>query len=256
MPKLDLHIPELEGMKKYPATLSYKGKNELLRRNKISIIGSRRPSQYTQQMTYRLASALAKRGLCIVSGAAMGVDATAHRGAGMANTIAVLPSGIEIRYPVVNTELIIAIEEQGLTISQFDLDFRQTPWSFVVRNELVVALGDALIVTQADLGSGSMRSVEFALKMGKQIYVLPHQIAQSEGTNQLLAEGKAEAIYDIEAFANRFAHADITETSDPLLYFCKSNPSYEEAVKKFGETLFAYELEGKVEVVAGRVIVQ
>ena len=163
--KITKNIPALESMKKYPEALFYKGNLALLQRPKVSIVGTRRPSSYTRKFTYMLAQALAKRGVCIVSGAAMGVDAIAHEGAGVENTIAVAANGLDIRYPVVNQKLIEAIENNGLMLSQFKDNFRATGWSFVVRNELVVALGDILIVTEADLGSGSMRSVEYALKM-------------------------------------------------------------------------------------------
>jgi len=176
-------IPELNAMKKYPSELFYKGNLELLQRPKVSIVGTRRPSIYTKQFTYSIAKALSKRGVCVVSGAAMGVDTIAHTGAGEENTIAVVANGLNIRYPAINRELIESIESRGLMISQFNDGFRATGWSFVVRNELVVALGDILIVTEANLNSGSMRSVEYALKMGKEIFVLPQRLDESLGTN-------------------------------------------------------------------------
>lgn len=254
--KLTEHIPELEGMKKYPPSLYYIGNTVLLDRRKISIVGSRKPTPYTRQMTFDLAQKLSQRGVCIVSGAAMGVDGIAHQGAQSSNTIAVMGNGLDIRYPAVNRDLIEDIERDGLVLSQFETGFKAAAWSFVVRNEIVAALGESLIVTQADLNSGTLRSVEYARKMGKKIYVLPQRLTESEGTNRLLAEGKAEAIYSIDRFADMFSHAGITQESDPLLYFCKSSPTYEEAVRKFGEKLFAYELEGKIEVVSGHVVVR
>lgn len=254
MSMIDYHIPELDAMKKYPEKLYYKGNVELLNRRKISIIGSRKPNQYTQQMTHRLASELSRVGVCIISGGAMGVDAIAHRGAGSDSTIAVLPCGIDLHYPAVNKSLLANIESHGLTISQFELGFQATNWSFVVRNELVVALGDMLIVTQADLGSGSMRSVEYALAMGKKIYVLAHRIGESEGTNRLLAEGKAEAIYDIDAFAGTFGMVTSEiDKSDPFILFCAARPTYEEAMSKFPSEIFEAELGGVIEVCNGRV---
>src|SRR5210317_1238408 len=201
---LTQYIPDLEGMKKYPSTLFYKGNLDLLQRPKVSIVGTRRPSNYTRQCTYTLANALAKRGVCVVSGAAMGVDTIAHAGAGEENTIAVVASGLDIRYPAVNQNLIESIENKGLVLSQFNDGFRATGWSFVVRNELVVSLGDSLIVTEADLNSGSLRSVEYALKMGKKIFVLPQRLDESLGTHQLLQSRQATTIHDIEAFASTF----------------------------------------------------
>ena len=79
-------IPELNNMKKYPPQIFYEGNLSLLNRPKVSIVGTRRPSNYTRQFTYALSKALAKRGVCVVSGAAMGVDTIAHEGAGFDNT--------------------------------------------------------------------------------------------------------------------------------------------------------------------------
>lgn len=254
MQTIEYHISALYTMKKYPENLYYKGNLDLLTRRKVSIIGSRKPNQYAQQITYRLASELSRLGICIVSGGAMGVDAIAHRGAGSDSTIAVLPCGIDLRYPMVNKSLLENIENTGLIMSQFDPGFQATNWSFVVRNEVVVALSDVLIVTQADIDSGSMRSVEFAFEMGKKIYVIPHRIGESEGTNALLAEGKAEAIYDIDAFVGKFGMVNSEiDKSDPFTLFCARRPTYEEAVVKFGDYIFEAELSGKIQVKNGIV---
>lgn len=251
---LTQYIPTLEGMKKYPSTLFYKGNLDLLQRPKVSIVGTRRPSNYTRQCTYTLAKALAKRGVCVVSGAAMGVDTMAHGGAGEENTIAVVANGLDIRYPAVNQNLIESIENKGLVLSQFNDGFRATGWSFVVRNELVVALGDSLIVTEADLNSGSMRSVEYALKMGKEIFVLPQRLDESLGTNQLLHTMKATAIHDVEAFASTFGQiADDALEKDDFFYFCQKTPTFEESLKKFGDRVYEAELEGIITIQNGIV---
>ncbi len=250
-------IPELDVMKKYPTQLFYEGNLSLLKRPKVSIVGTRRPSNYTRQFTYSLSKALAKRGVCVVSGAAMGVDTIAHEGAGFENTIAVVANGLDIRYPVINQLLIESIEQQGLMLSQFNDGFRATGWSFVVRNELVVALGDILIVTEADLNSGSMRSVEYALKMKKEIWVLPHRLDESLGTNQLLLDGKAQLIHDIETFVSRFGQAvESNILKDDFFYFCQRSPTFDETVKKFGDKVYEAELEGVVTIHNGIVILQ
>jgi DNA processing protein len=238
-------ITALEKMKKYPKTLFYKGNQALLHRPKVSIIGTRRPSRYTQEYTYALARALSKRGVCVVSGAAMGVDAIAHEGAGAENTIAVVASGLDIRYPVVNKNLIASIEEKGLVLSQFAHDFKATGWSFVVRNEVVVALGEILVVTEADLESGSMRSVEFAQKMGKKIMVLPQRLGESRGTNALLDKQEASLITDIEAFASQFGN-EVNESieKDDFFYFCQQSPTFDACLEQFGERVYEAELEG------------
>jgi DNA processing protein len=126
----------------------------------------------------------------------------------------------------------------------------------VVRNEIVVALGDVLIVTEADMGSGSMRSVEYALEMGKQIYVLPHRIRESEGTHRLLAQGKAIAIEEIDSFVSmitKSAHNTINDTS--FIAYCRTMPTYEEVISRFPSEIFEAELGGVIEVRNGRVAV-
>lgn len=249
-------ISDLESMQHYPKSLDYKGSLELLSRPKVSIVGTRRPNPYTRSLTYELAKKLSTAGIVIVSGAAAGVDTIAHQGAGADNTIAVLPSGIDVRYPKANTELITSIETNGLTLSQFEPTFEARAWSFVVRNEIVVALGECLIVTEADIGSGSMRSVDYALEMGKQIYVLPHRIRESEGTHKLLAQGKATAIENIDDFVAYISKKSLNTILDtPFLAFCRTLPSYEEVMVKYPKEIFEAELSGIVDIRNGRVVV-
>ncbi|WP_294966615.1 DNA-processing protein DprA [Sulfurimonas sp.] len=249
------HICELEAMKSYPKELFFSGRLELLKKRKISIVGSRKPSSYSRSLTHQLSSLLSKHNICVVSGGAMGIDAIAHKGAGESNTISVLPCGINIKYPSINKNLLSSIEKDGLLLSQFKDDFRATPWSFVVRNELVVALGDVLVVAEADLKSGSMRSIEFALKMNKEIYVFAHRIRESEVTNELLKSGKAKAIYDIEEFVSKFSkvNSDIVSKVDDFIDFCRTNPTYDEALKKYPNRIFEAELNGDISIENGRV---
>ncbi len=251
---INFEIEELKSLKETPKNLYYKGNLDLLKKPKISIVGTRKPFKYTQLLTHQLAQKLSLAGNCIVSGGAMGVDAIAHRAAGDNNTILVSPCGINYRYPAVNKKLIEQIEQNGLLLSPFDEDFKATNYSFVQRNEIVVALGDILIVSQADLNSGSLRSVEYALKMEKEIYVLPHRIYESQGTNQLLKDGLAKVIYDIDEFVNSYTNVPIIEEEkDDFLEFCKSNPTFEESIKKYNSLVYEYELSGKIEIINGLV---
>jgi DNA processing protein len=249
------HIFELEAMKSYPKKLFYSGKLELLKKTKISIVGSRKPSQYSRSLTHQLSSVLSKNDICVVSGGAMGIDAIAHKGASEFNTISVLPCGLNIKYPAINKNLLSDIEKNGLLLSQFEDDFRATPWSFVVRNELVVALGDVLVVAEAELNSGSMRSIEFAMKMDKEIYVFAHRVGESNATNELLKSGKARAIYDIDEFVAKFSKVqNKTQVKvNDFIDFCKTNPTYDEALKKYPNKIFEAELSGEISIENGRV---
>ncbi len=249
---VDFNIPQLKHMAKEPKELYYIGNQNLLKNKMVSIVGTRRPCNYTKDLTFKLAQALAKRGIVVVSGAAMGVDAIAHRGATPSNTIAVMANGLNIKYPAVNKSLINDIEKNGLTLSFYKDGFRATKWSFVARNELVVALGDILIVTEADLNSGSLRSVEYALKMQKDIFVLPHRLNESLGTNELLEKGLAKAIYNIEEFANQFG--EIVEVKNDFLDYLKQKPTVNEAISKFGDSIYEAELEGLIAIENGYII--
>ncbi|MCF6340501.1 MAG: DNA-protecting protein DprA [Sulfurimonas sp.] len=259
MNMLEDNIAELSSMKSHPKQIFYEGDISLLKRVKISIVGSRKPTKYSRQMIQKLSSLLSRAGICIVSGGAMGIDAVAHNGSGASNTIAVLPCGVNIRYPAVNKNLLNDIQNSGLLLSQFDMDFKATPWSFVVRNELVVALGDVLVVGEADINSGTMRSVKYAQEMQKKIYVLPQRLGESYATNQLVKEGKAEVIYDIDEFVSKFAISEIKndeylKNENKFIEFCKTNPTYDEALKQYPNKIFEAELAGEIKIENGKII--
>jgi len=245
-------IEEFLELKNPPKTLYYQGDLSLLDRAKVSIVGTRHPISYTKQLTIKLANALKKRGVCVVSGGAMGVDALAHKSS-FPSTIGIMANSLDIVYPKVNLALIKSMAKESLLLSEYERNTPATRYSFVLRNRLVVALGEILIVAEADLDSGSMRSAELALKYGKKIYVFPHRLEDSLGTNQLLRDGLATAIYDVDDFADMFG--EISQQSDEILDFCRQNSSLQEAIEKFGDKIYEYELDGKIEIRDMRVIV-
>jgi len=249
---VETHIESLELMKHYPKELYYKGNLALLERKKISIVGSRKPNQYARQLTHELGAKLAQANLCVVSGGALGTDIIAHKAAGAKNTIMVAGTGLDKCYPAINKNVIYQIEKDGLVLSQFQAGTPSQRYNFPLRNELIVALGEVLVVMYADENSGTMRSVEYAKKMGKEIYVLPHRIGESSATNKLLEDGTAKAIYDIDSFVKRFGEYQNKE-GDAFINFCKTNPSYEEVLQKFPSRVFEAELNGEIEVINARV---
>ena len=238
-------------MKKYPNELFYKGNPALLKKRKISIIGTRRPSSYTKKFTHMLSTQLSKRNIIIVSGAAIGVDAISHFSAGPENTIAVVANGLDIKYPAINSKLITSIEEKGLMLSAYKNKEKARNYTFVHRNEIVVSLGEVLIVTEADQKSGSLTSVKYALDMGKKVYTLPHRLEESIGTQKLVSKGLIEPIYDLEKFLNSFG--EIIKEDDELTKYLNSFPLYEEAIKKYANKIFELELEGQIRIENGYI---
>lgn len=243
---------ELRNIKDPPKNLYAIGDRGLLKRKKVAIVGSRRPVSYTKDMTIRLSRMISEASGVVVSGAAMGVDALAHRGAG-SNTIAVMANSLDIIYPRVNKELIHDIYSKGLALSEYEAGYEARPYSFVLRNRIVVGLSDAVIITQADLKSGSMRSAEIALEQNKPIYVLPHRYNESEGTNMLLKEKKAVAIYDMGEFLESLGIECKKEAKDDILEYLKEFPDYNGAVSRYGDKIFEYELDGKIKIDNSRI---
>lgn len=243
-----IESPEiLRVLKKPPEKLYFKGDLELLNRPKVAIVGSRKCLTYTQNMILSLAATLKNYGVCVVSGAAIGCDIYAHIGA-FPNTIAVFGNGLEQIYPAQNAKTIEQIYAKALALSEYEPKFKATSWSFLERNRIVVALSDAVVVAQADLQSGSMSSARLALNMKKPLFVLPQRLGESEGTNSLLRNRVAQLITDFDEFSSEFGVKEQTNQGDELLEFVKKSGEFEECYAKFGDTLYEYELDGKIAI--------
>lgn len=238
-------------LKKQVEKLYYKGDIKLLAKRKISIVGTRAATRYTENLTKELAYKLAKRDICIVSGAAMGVDSYAHKGA-FPNTIAVMANSLDVIYPKINSSIISSMQEQSLVLSEYEPTYKATRYSFLERNRIVVALGELLVIPQADLKSGSMSSANLALDMNKSIYVFPQRLDESRGTNKLLSENKANLINDIDEFVAKITGISEMNT-DEILEFCKKEKSFEICFAKFGSKIYEYELDGKLCIIGSRV---
>lgn len=244
-------LPEsLQCLKKGVKQLYYYGNLELLSMPKVAIVGSRRCTPYTKNIVLSLARELKNNGICVVSGAAIGVDIIAHEGA-FPSTIAVFGNGLDQIYPIQNKDIIEKIYYQGLALSEYEPSFRATNWSFLERNRIVVGLCEAVVIAQADLKSGSMSSAHLALNMNIPLFVLPQRLDESPGTNELLKNSKASLITDFKEFAAKFARntnlVNVAKT-DEVLEFLSKNSDFNECYAKFGDRLYEYELEGKIAI--------
>lgn len=246
---LNININELSQMKKYPQEIFYRGNLNLLNKRKVSIVGSRRPLSYTNKITFKLANELSKRDVVIVSGAALGVDAIAHKAAGANNTIAIMANGLDIKYPAVNNKLISSIEKEGLTLSTYQDGEKARNYTFIQRNEIVVSLGEILIVTQADRNSGTLSSINYALNMGKKVYTIPHHLNESLGTQELIEKNLITPIYDIDKFLASFGN--IKNNQEDIMSYLNSFPPYEEAFKLYNNKIIELELEGSIKIENG-----
>lgn len=243
-------INEFNTLKDPPNKIYYKGNLELLKMPKISIVGSRKMSVYTKNLTFKLAQKLSQIGICVVSGGAIGVDIESAK-ASLPYHIGVFANGLNEIYPKSNEYIIKQIYENALALSENEPNHIPLKHDFLARNRLVVALGDILIITQADLKSGSLNSAKHALEYGKDIYVLAQRIGESDGTNELIANYKAKIIYDIDVFVAQMqeyfsVQKCYTQNYDEFLEFCKNGANLDEALERYGELVYDYELDGKI----------
>jgi len=180
----------LKRLFKPPFVLYCLGDTALLNSRCISIVGSRDISKNAKNVTSFFAGELSRHGMTVVSGMARGADTAAHNGALSANgkTIAVLAGGFDNIYPIENYELFKTICKCGLVISENKPDIKNLPHMFLIRNRIVAGLSEGLLVTYANLSSGTQSTVEYALEMGMDLYILPGDVSSKEsmGSNQML----------------------------------------------------------------------
>jgi DNA processing protein len=184
-----------------PKQLFHRGADlaTLLQRPRIAIVGNRNITTYGRQVTADLATKLAERGIVIISGLALGVDAVAHQAALDAGglTIAVLPSPLDNIVPRTNYRLAQQILAQGgALVSEYDSGEPPLRPNFVARNRIVSGLSDAVLITEAGEKSGSIHTADFALDQGRQVLAVPGNIttANSVGTNHLIKSLRAGTV--------------------------------------------------------------
>lgn len=159
----------------------------------IGIVGSRIATAYGRELAKSFGYELAKRGINIISGLALGIDGAAHLGALTANgyTIGVLGCGIDVVYPRENIEIYTEILNKGAIISEYGPGVMPSPGTFPMRNRIISGLSDGILVVEAKKKSGSLITADLAIEQGKQVYAIPGKLkdGNSEGTNNLIKNG-------------------------------------------------------------------
>ncbi|RAX59255.1 hypothetical protein CCZ01_00490 [Helicobacter monodelphidis] len=258
--KLLLNSTLAPKLRTLPRQLYVRGCLDLLNAPLVAVVGTRKPNPYTRTLTQELTRRLSLAGAVIVSGGAIGVDILAHKGA-QKRTICFSPAGIETYYPLTNVQELRRIATECLFVSEYTHDYMPHRWSFLERNRLIIAIADWVVIPQADLQSGSMHSANLAKTLKKPLFVLPHRLNESKGTQQLLHNRYAEGIFDIDEwiqkFKTDFCILDDIESKgsmcDPFYQYCATMPSYDEALGLFGDRLLNEELMGHIQIVNGRV---
>jgi DNA processing protein len=182
-----------------PQLLFVKGDIDLSR-PLVTIVGTRNPDEYGMEVSKRLAFALAKAKVTVVSGGALGIDTCAHEGAleAQGKTIAILGNGIARPHPAQNKELFERIlGSGGALISEYPLLAKPFKWHFPERNRLLSAICDAVIVVQAGEKSGALITAQFAKRLGKPLFAVPADIwfEKSLGCLELLRDGAIPLVH-------------------------------------------------------------
>jgi DNA processing protein len=191
----------------------------------VGIVGARAATAYGLEVACELGRTLAVAGVGVVSGLALGIDATAHEGAilglraseaedgvdamgrlSAVGPVAVLAGGADRPYPARGHRLHAAVRDAGAVVSEMPPGFGVHRWAFVARNRIIAALSRVLVVVEAAERSGSLTTADFAAAIGRTVAAVPGRVTSrtSEGTNGLLRDGAplvrgAEDVLDLLA---------------------------------------------------------
>ena len=191
-----------------PPLLFATGRLDLLGQPALAIVGSRSATQQGAATAESFAAGLARAGLTIVSGLALGIDAAAHRGALRAaadgargSTIAVVGTGIDLVYPSANRPLTEQIRREALVLSELPLGTPAIAHNFPRRNRLIAGLARGVLVVEAALRSGSLITARLAAEQGREVFAIPGSIHSpvAKGCHRLIKEGAklVESVQDI-----------------------------------------------------------
>jgi DNA processing protein len=168
----------------------------------VAVVGARANTAYGEHVTTDLASGLARRRWTVVSGAALGIDAAAHRGALAVggSTVAVVAGGVDRLYPVANAALLRRVAAEGLVVSEAAPGAAPMKSRFLSRNRLIAALTRGTIVVEADLRSGSRNTVTHAEGLARPVGAVPGPVTSmtSAGCHQEIRKGRAVLVTSVD----------------------------------------------------------
>ena len=187
----------LLNIKNHPIIICARGNIETLSKKSVAIVGTRHATVAGMNFISDLAQSFSGHDYAVVSGMAMGTDAAAHIGAlktnGNMQTIAVLAGGVDYIWPLENESLYYEILDRGCIISEMPVGYQPNGQNFVQRNRWVAGISDFLILSEADMNSGSMTTARFAIDYKKRVFAVPGHPndPRSVGPNSLIKSGNA-----------------------------------------------------------------
>jgi DNA processing protein len=206
-----------------PAVLFAVGDMSVFAKRRVGVIGTRAASAAGRHFARRMSCELARNGVSVVSGLARGIDAAAHRGAlddedeSVAPPIAVVASGLDIVYPREHAALWAAVARRGVIVSESPPGCAPDAFRFPLRNRILAAVSELLVVVESRASGGSMITVDEAAKRGITVMAVPgspHN-ESSAGTNALIADGATTVCHaDDVLIALGLDHRRLSASSD------------------------------------------
>lgn len=257
-----------------PPVLYYRGKLIDTDTTAVAIVGTRKMSRYGQDMAKSLAHDLARAGVTVVSGLALGIDGVAHRSAMEAGgrTLAVLGSGIDVIYPGKHRDLAGKIEQQGAVVTEYPPGTPPDRFNFPARNRIISGLSRGVVVVEAPERSGALITVDFAAEQGRDAFAVPGPVhaPSSAGCLRILRDGATlvrsaeDVLEDLHIRPVDYEHPerDVVPLSNDerrLLSVLTSQPMHiDDIAAQLGKTvsdvsgeLMMLELQGSVQSGAG-----
>lgn len=219
---LDDFPARIESVSLPPPALFVWGDSDVLKMPSVAIVGTRNATTYGKAVAQKFAEALASEGVCIISGGAAGIDTAAHTGALAAGgkTVAVFATGVDECFPASNRPLFERIRKSGCLISQFALGSGSQDFKFLLRNDTIAAFSDAVLIVEAPVSSGALRTASAAADMNRPVFVVPGAIdlINFRGSHNLIRDGATlvdhpHQILDSLGFMPK---RDTTEVRSPL----------------------------------------
>lgn len=264
-----------------PVVFYYRGSADLNAAKIISIVGTRRMTDYGQKMTHLLVTEMAKMfpDLLVVSGLAYGVDVCAHRSAlkNMVSTVGVLAHGLDRIYPAVHRNTAAAMLENGGLLTDFMSETNPDRENFLRRNRLIAGLADATIVIESAEKGGSLVTADIAFSYGRDVFAFPGRTTDtySAGCNRLIQMNKAGSISsakdlvmslcwdaDLKATPQQTSLPFPEKPEHPVIHLLKEKGEFHVnqlaaemglPIHKLTPMLFELELEGHIKALPGGV---